>query len=163
MRTDKKVSRLDLGNGAQVTLGMHSAAAVFDHRIELQAGVAQAAAPKGFDVDALGFRISPAETRAVARVAHEGPGRILVTPIASDIQVSRKGVLVARWSPGKTYFFEEDREQGSGQQGTSQPGGGVAKSALSTGVKWGIAAGVAAGAAIGLGVLLSEPDSVSSR
>jgi hypothetical protein len=165
VRTGDTSGQIRLRNGVQATFEGKTAAAVYSDRIELQAGTGQIATRVGFDVGALGFRISPDGGKAVTRVFYERPDRILVTALESSVAVRRGGVLLARLSPGTTYYFEPDSPQSgdtaqSAGKTAGKTGATAAKGALSAGAKFGIVAGslAAAGTGIGLGVALSGDD-----
>lgn len=161
VRTGDMAGRVELNNGVRATLAKATAARVHADRIELSAGAGQVSTRTGFDLDALGFRISPESRDAVARVTYENANRILVTAVDSPLKVSRGGTMLARLTPGTTYYFEPAAEgepnppaSNAGNQGGSKPG---AKAALSTRAKWGIALGAAAAAAgTGIGIALSQ-------
>ena len=167
VKTNETSGNIHLGNGVQVTLGQNSAARVYADRLALTEGAGRVTAAHGYAVEALGFRVDAAD-RATARVAWDG-NRILVTALDSAVQVSQSGVLLARLTPGTTYYFEQDTAKDdtaasagkvAGNAGDSDSGNGsTANTAkgLSTHAKWGIAAGAAAaaGTGIGLGLYLS--------
>jgi hypothetical protein len=112
---------------------------------------------KGVELGAFGLRVTAVEGRASVRVAH-GLDRVLVTPVTAAVNVSRDGLLLARLSPGKTYYFKED-EQGSAPPPQEQKvvGGGIPRRVL-----WGVIGGGAAGG-IGAGIGLTRPKPTSTR
>lgn len=170
IRTNETAGQVQLQNGVQVTLGERSTAAVYSNHLELHEGSGQVAAKPGFDLDALGFRVSASGEKAVARISYQRPDRILVTAVNSGVKVSHNGVLLAKLNAGTTYFFEpgsaagdDDKKPATKGGKTASNGSGTAGTAakvgLSTAAKWGIVAGVAAaGAGVGLGVGLSGDD-----
>jgi hypothetical protein len=168
IRTNETSGQIQLQNGSLATLGQRTAAEVFANRIVLREGVGQISSRGGFEVGALGFRISPANNKAVARISFERSDRILVSALDSGVKVSRDGVLLAHISAGTTYYFEPDSSPSDSQvaQSAGKTSGGAGKpvihhatrTGLSTGAKWGIVTGIAAAAAVGLGVGLSGDD-----
>lgn len=166
VRTNETSGQVQLQNGASAVLSQRSAASVYTNRIELREGAGQVSAQPGFDLDALGFRISAAGSKAVTRVTYERPDRILVTAMDSPVKVTKNGVLLAKLNPGTTYYFEpgsadqqNDTAQSAGKTaGKKAAGSTAAKTGLSTAAKWGIVAAVAGGTGVGLGVALSGDD-----
>ena len=164
IRTNDTVGQVQLNNGVQVTIGQHSSAAIHADRVQLLQGGAQMSAKMGFGVEALGFHVAPGQSAAVSRVTFQNSNRILVSAMDAPVTVSKEGVLLARLSPGTTYFFEPDDPQdqpanAAGKKSSGNTKGRAAKAGLSHGAKWGIAAGVAAtGLGVGLGVGLSGGD-----
>ncbi len=165
VKTNQTAGSIHLTSGVQVTLGQNSAGRVFADRLALLSGAGQVAAKQDYAVEALGFRVDPAENGA-ARVAWDG-NRILVTAVDTAVKVSQEGVLVARLNAGTTYYFEPDTPKddtaasagkvaGNAGEGDSTSSASSKAKGLSTHAKWGIVAGAAAaGTGVGLGLYLS--------
>ena len=164
VRTNETAGQVQLQNGVQATFNAKTAASVYANRIELREGAGQVTTKKGFNLDALGFRISSDSSKAVARVSYARPDRILVTAVDSPVQVSKDGVLLAKLNAGTTYYFEPADQQDppaqtAGRTTGAKTGTAAAKTGLSTAAKWGIVAAVAGGAtAVGAGVALAGDD-----
>ena len=171
VQTADTASQIRLQNGVQATFEPKTDAAVFVNRIELRQGSGEISATSGFDVNALGHRISPAGKKAVARIALEESDRVVITSVEDDVNVTKGGKLVAKLSKGMSYQFgpDDDNQVGGGTvppaagkinpvPGSAAKGAGV-KTGLSTAAKVGIGGGAAAaGTGVGLGVALSGKD-----
>lgn len=121
---------------------------------------------KGVPLDVLGLRVAAVEARTPVQIVRQPPHRVLLTPVAAPVDVSRGNELLARLNPGKTYYFEKDStgEDKAGEASGEPAVGPVGKpGGMPPKVKWGIAAGIATGAGVGLKIGLTEPHPVSQR
>jgi hypothetical protein len=99
-------SRLELTNGARMTLGEDSQARVFENRMTLDRGTGELKAPASYRMDARTLQISPLDAKSIARVKLEGSTQVLVAAINGRVRVlNEAGVLVANVEPGRTFLF----------------------------------------------------------
>lgn len=168
IQTTDSVSQVKLQNGVKLTLGQRSAASIHADRAELTEGGAQISTKSGYGIEALGFRFSAENGEATARVAYENPNRVLISAVSGPVKVvNREGMLMARLSPGNTYFFEDQADpqsaRGAGQKNPAKANTAkAAKQGLSHGAKWGIVSGVGATAA-SLGIVAGISNNDASR
>ena len=119
IRTNETTSLIQLQNGVQVDLNRNTAAAVYTNHVELREGGGQITTNQNFDVEALGFRVEPANRQAVTRIQYDRD-RILVTAVDSPLKVSRDGLLLARVNSGATYYLSRIGGSGFGGQCRTQ-------------------------------------------
>lgn len=156
-----------LENGVHATLEPNSAMNVYGNRIEMLEGTGQIATKNGFELQALGFQVTPVGEKAVAKITFDPSGRVLVTAVEGSVNVKKGGLLLTRLEGGNTYFFAPESVKAgsvlpqSAARAAGKPMGQVGGAAAKTGVHWGVVSGVAAagtGAAVGTKVLLDGDD-----
>ena len=102
VETGKASSELSLRNGVRVQLAAGSRAQVWEHRVLLEKGVGQVAAPAAYEVDAAGLKIQAATARLrigltdrVEVAAFSGTGRV----------TTQAGFLLASIPAGRSMSF----------------------------------------------------------
>ncbi|MBM3724358.1 MAG: hypothetical protein FJW40_02885 [Acidobacteria bacterium] len=106
VQTADHASRVDLSQVA-VTLGPRSQARFYQDRLLLAEGQGVVAARRNFTVEALGFRVSPSDGSAVARVEYADPRRIVVAALNGGLTVKGEGgITVARVRSGTALTLE---------------------------------------------------------
>ncbi len=104
--TEKASSRLELTNGARMTLGEDSQARIFEKRMMLERGIGELKTTASYQVDARSLRISPLDAGSIARVKLEGPRQVLVAAVNGRVRVlNDAGLLVANIQPGAALLF----------------------------------------------------------
>jgi hypothetical protein len=117
---------------------------------------------------ALGLDIAAIDAPSRVRVIYETPGRILVTPTKAAAQVTQKGILIARLSPGKTYYFgdeskakDDEKTEKHEEAGAGQPPSPPMNARGLPRIVWGTMGTGAA--AVAAGIALKEPRPTSTR
>jgi hypothetical protein len=115
-----------------------------------------------------GLEIAAIDAPSRVRVIYETPQRILVTPTKAPAEITQQGVLVARLSPGKTYYFDDDSKAKDDEktEKTEESGSGQVSSPPMNArglprVVWGTMG--AGAAAVAAGIALKEPRPTSTR
>jgi hypothetical protein len=109
IETTDSASQVQLQNGAQVTLGEGSSAEVFGDRVALRQGVAQIHTKNGYGLDALGFRFKPEQGDATTQISYANANRLMVSAVHGSVSVlNPDGMVLAKLSPGSSYFVEQD-------------------------------------------------------
>ena len=117
VQTGKVSSRLQLKNGANVSLGENSLATIFDQRMTLERGLGEVAASSSYRMEARTLRISPVDTKAIARVKLEGKKQVLVSAVNGPVRVfNESGLLVANVERGMALLFTPQAAQPSAFQ-----------------------------------------------
>jgi hypothetical protein len=99
-------SRLELTNGARMTLGEDSQARIFDKQMTLERGTGELKTPASYRMDARTLQISPLDPKSIARVKLEGPRQVLVAAVNGRVRVlNEAGTLVANVEPGRALLF----------------------------------------------------------
>ena len=166
IETIESTSQLQLQNGAQVTLREGSSAAVFGDRMELKQGGAQIQTKNGYGVEALGFRFTPEQGEATTQISYASTNRLMVSALRGPVKVlNQEGLLLAKLSPGTSYFVEEDADpksaRGAGQQTTEKTSGKAGSRARRAGkfsrsAKIWAVTGTAAGTAASIGLVVAN-------
>ncbi len=166
IETLESTSQLQLQSGAQVTLSEGSSVAVFGDRMELKQGAAQIHTKNGYGVEALGFRFMPEQGEATTQISYAKANRLMVSAVHGPVKVlNQEGQLLAKLSPGTSYFVEEEADpksaRGAGQQ-TSEKTSGKAGAGtrragkFSRSAKIWTATGTAAGTAASIGLVVAN-------
>jgi hypothetical protein len=104
--TAKASSRLELTNGARMTLGEDSQARIFEKKMTLERGVGELKTAASYQMDARTLRISPLDAKSIARVKLEGARQVLVAAVNGPVRVfNEAGLLVANVKPGAALLF----------------------------------------------------------
>ncbi len=112
VQTAEASSRLQLNSGARIELAINSRAKVFERRAALEQGIAELASSLGYQLEARTLRISPIDSKSIARVKLEGEKQVLVAAVNGRVRVSTGGgLLVANLAPGKTLLFTPQAAQ----------------------------------------------------
>jgi hypothetical protein len=107
LETERASSELELSSGAHVRLGADSRGRVFGDRIELQKGLTELEAGKGYWIEARGLRFHPAEPGSAGRVALTGGRGLQALALAGSFRVTAAdGTVVALLAPGRALEFE---------------------------------------------------------
>jgi len=117
IQTEKASSRLKLNNGAKMSLGENSRAMIFDKRMRLERGLGEVGASSSYRMEARTLRISPGDTKAIARVKLEGDKQVLVSAVNGPVRVfNDSGLLVANVERGMALLFTPQAAQPSAFQ-----------------------------------------------
>jgi hypothetical protein len=102
IQTGKASSELALRNGVKVQLGAASKAQVWEHRVLLERGVGQVAAPSAYQIDAAGLKINVDGARVRVGITD----RIEVVSFAGSARVTTQaGFLLASIPAGRAMSF----------------------------------------------------------
>ncbi|HUA82730.1 MAG TPA: hypothetical protein VMB85_02650 [Bryobacteraceae bacterium] len=102
IETAKASSELALRNGVKVQLGAESKARVWEHRVLLERGVGQVAAPSVYEIDAAGLKIKADGARVRVGITD----RIEVVSFAGSARVTTQaGLLLASIPAGRAMSF----------------------------------------------------------
>jgi hypothetical protein len=114
IQTDKSPSRLKLNNGAKMGLGENSKATVSNKRMTLERGTGEVRASSTYWLDARTLQISPADSKATARVKLQGEKQVLVAAVDGRVRVfNESGLLVANMERGVALLFTPQAAQPS--------------------------------------------------
>ena len=106
-------SKLRFNNGSRMELGTGTQALVRTDRVVLQRGAGQVEGPASYSLDARTLRITPANSKSIARVRLDGRNGVLVSAVNGPVRVTTaSGILLAKLEAGGNLRFEP-------QQGTS--------------------------------------------
>jgi hypothetical protein len=114
LETDRASSELELSAGVHVRLAANSRGRVFSDRLELQKGLGELEAGKGYWIEARGLRIRPEDAQSAGRVALAGGGKIQALALRGSLRVSAPdGTVVALLAPGTALEFEPQTVTGA--------------------------------------------------
>jgi hypothetical protein len=104
--TENASSRLQLNNGARMTLGEDSQARIFEKRMTLERGRGELESRANYWMEARTLQISPLDAKSIARVKLEGSTHVLVGAVNGRVRVlNAAGSLVANVQPGAALLF----------------------------------------------------------
>ena len=107
LETERASSELELSSGVHLRLGADSRGRVFGDRLELQRGLTELVAGKGYWFEARGLRFHPQEPGSAGRVALTGGRRLQALALAGSFRVTAAdGTVVALLAPGRALEFE---------------------------------------------------------
>jgi hypothetical protein len=114
LETGRASSDLKLTGGVHVRLGADSRGTVHGDRLELQKGLTELEAGKGYWIEAYGLHIYPEKPRSAGRVAVTGDRKIQVLALAGSFRVTAAdGTVVALLAPGRALEFEPQAVTGA--------------------------------------------------
>jgi hypothetical protein len=114
LETDRASSDLNLNAGVRLRLAANSRGRVFSDRLELQQGLGELEAGKGYRIEARGLRVSPDAPASSGRVALTAGGRVEALALRGSMRVSASdGTVIALLKPGMALEFQPQEVTGA--------------------------------------------------
>lgn len=114
IETSENASRVSLKTGTRIELAEGTRGVFHRDYLKLERGITQVEISQTYQIQALSFKIMPAERTASARVSITGPESVRVAALTGTVRVSnREGVLVANLVPGRSLDFSPPAESGA--------------------------------------------------
>ena len=98
-------SRVQLGSATRVDLGAGSRVKMFGNHLALESGMSEVQSQTGYEIEARGLKILGLNKDSIARVSIGADRRVGVTAVSGPVNVTSRGVLVARVFPSAPMSF----------------------------------------------------------